>query len=174
MAAPSEPHDDPPGKAPSLLLAAIRRWPLLVLGAGVGSLVGFFVFAAQAPQYQSSAKVLVIKQRVEQLSGSDSRAAYVDDYVATQIPLIKSDLILTAAVKRPELSQLSEPLPENPNVAASVLLNGLTILRDKEATAGSYDIRITSAAPETGQRTKEEYKIDSSNTDLFLQCIKFN
>ena len=68
MAAPSEPHDDPPGKAPSLLLAAIRRWPLLVLGAGVGSLVGFFVFAAQAPQYQSSAKVLVIKQRVEQLS----------------------------------------------------------------------------------------------------------
>ena len=136
MAAPSEPHDDPPGKAPSLLLAAIRRWPLLVLGAGVGSLVGFFVFAAQAPQYQSSAKVLVIKQRVEQLSGSDSRAAYVDDYVATQIPLIKSDLILTAAAKRPELSQLSEPLPENPNVAASVLLNGLTILRDKEATAG--------------------------------------
>ena len=136
MAAPSEPHDDSPGKSPSLLLAAIRRWPLLVLGAGVGSLVGFSVFAAQPPQYQSSAKVLVIKQRVEQLSGSDSRAAYVDDYVATQIPLIKSDLILTAAAKRPELSQLSEPLPENPNVAASVLLNGLTILRDKEATAG--------------------------------------
>ncbi len=137
MAAPSESPESPPVKAPSLLLAALRRWPLLVLGAGVGLLVGFFVFTAQTPQYQSSAKVLVIKQRVEQLSGSDSRAAYVDDYVATQIPLIKSDLILTAAAKRPELSQLSAPLPENPNAAAGVLLGGLTIARDKEATSGA-------------------------------------
>jgi len=137
VAAQSESPDDTAGKQPSLLFAALRRWPLLILGAGVGMLLGFFAFAAQAPQYQSSAKVLVIKQRVEQVSGSDSRAAYVDDYVATQIPLIKSDLILTAAAKRPELSQLNGPLPENPNVAAGVLLGGLTVARDKDATAGA-------------------------------------
>lgn len=119
----------------SLLVLALKRWPLLLLGAGVGLVVGFLVFASQPPSYQSSAKVLVIKQRVEQLPGGDSRAAYVDDYVATQIPLIKSDLILTAAAKRPELSQLSEPLPENPNTAAGVLLAGLTVTRDKEATS---------------------------------------
>lgn len=136
MPAPSEVYHESTGKSPSLLLAAVRRWPLLILGAGVGLLGGFFVFAAQTPQYQSSAKVLVIKQRIEPLSGTDSRAAYVDDYVATQIPLIKSDLILTSAAKRPELSQLSEPLPENPNVAAGVFLGGLTIARDKEAAVG--------------------------------------
>ncbi len=137
MAAPPAPYDESPVKPPSMLLAALRRWPLLVLGAAVGLLAGFFVFTTQAPQYQSAAKVLVIKQRVEQLSTTDSRSAYVDDYVQTQIPLIKSDLILIAASKRPELSQLTQPLPENPNVAASVLLAGLTVARDKEAAAGA-------------------------------------
>ena len=37
-----------------------------------------------------------------------------------------------------------------------------------EAAAGSYDVRITSAAPETGQRTKEEYKIGDVNAKLVV------
>ena len=36
------------------------------------------------------------------------------------------------------------------------------------AAAGSYDVRITSAAPDTGQRTKEEYKIGDINTKLIV------
>ncbi len=133
MAAQSDSRDDSPAKPPTALIAALRRWPLLMLGAIVGLVAGLLYHLAQPPTFQSSAKVLVIKQRAE-LSGGDSRSAYVDDYVATQIPLIKSDLILTAASQRPELAGLSEPLPEN---AASALGAGLTIARDKEAVTGS-------------------------------------
>ncbi len=35
-----------------------------------------------------------------------------------------------------------------------------------QAAAGTYDVRITSVAPETGQRTKEEYKIGDVNAKL--------
>ena len=133
MDAQPEPRDDTRAKA-TPLIAALRRWPLLLLGGAVGLVAGLFYHLAQPPTYQSGAKVLVIKER---LASVDSRSAYVDDYVATQIPLIKSDLILTAAAKQPELSQLSEPLPENPYLAASVILGGLTVARDKEATAGT-------------------------------------
>ena len=136
MAEPDEANDDGAAR-PTLLLAALRRWPLLALGAVVGVIGGFFYHLSQPPQYLSSAKVLVIKQRADQVSPGDSRSAYVDDYVATQIPLIKSDLILTAAARRPELAGLSQPLPETPNVAASVLSNGLIVGRDKEASTGT-------------------------------------
>ena len=37
-----------------------------------------------------------------------------------------------------------------------------------EAVPGSYDVRMTSAAPETGQRTKEEYKIGDINAKLVV------
>ena len=171
MAAPSESPEATPDKAPSLLLSALRRWPLLILGAGVGLILGFFVFTAQTPQYQSSAKVLVIKQRVEQLSGSDSRAAYVDDYVATQIPLIKSDLILTAAAKQPELSQLSAPLPENPNAAAGVLLNGLTIARDKEASAGTAGGSNILLMSYRGNNPRDSYLLLQAIIDTYKQKL---
>ena len=39
---------------------------------------------------------------------------------------------------------------------------------DTEAAAGAYDVRITSAAPDTGQRTKEEYKIADVNAKLIV------
>ena len=92
MSANSAAYDESTVKAPSMLVASLRRWPLLILGGGVGLLLGFFAFAAQAPQYQSSAKVLVIKQQVQ--SGTVPGATYVDDYVAAQISVIKSELIL--------------------------------------------------------------------------------
>jgi len=133
VAAQPDTRDDSSAKPPALLLAALRRWPLLLLGAAVGLVAGTFYHLSQQPTYQSSAKVLVIKQRAE-LTGGDSRSAYVDDYVATQIPLIKSDLILTAAARRPDLAGLSEPLPENP---ANAFAAGLTVARDKEAATGT-------------------------------------
>ncbi len=37
-----------------------------------------------------------------------------------------------------------------------------------EAAAGTYDVRITSAAPDTGKRTKEEYKIGDVNAKLVV------
>lgn len=39
---------------------------------------------------------------------------------------------------------------------------------ETEAAAGVYDVRITSAAPDTGQRTKEEYKIGDINAKLVV------
>ena len=145
MADPNEPNEGGPAK-PTILVAALRRWPLLLIGAIVGAIGGFFYYLSLPPQYVSSAKVLVIKQRADQVSPGDSRSAYVDDYVATQIPLIKSDLILTAAAHRPELQGLTQPLPENPSIAASVLSGGLVVARDKEAaggTAGSNVLLMT-------------------------------
>ena len=165
MSANPAAYDESNVKAPSMLVAALRRWPLLILGAGVGVLLGFFVFAAQAPQYQSSAKVLVIKQQVQ--SGTVPGATYVDDYVAAQISVIKSELILSSAAKRPELSQLSEPLPENPTVAAAVLLAGLTVTRDKEAIAGGVSGSNVLIMSYKGKTARDSYLLLQAIVDAY-------
>jgi len=44
----------------------------------------------------------------------------------------------------------------------------ITCKAEPQAAAGTYDVRITPVAPETGQKTKEEYKIGDINAKLVV------
>jgi len=87
---------------PNLLFGVLRRWPWLLLGLAAGLVLGLLYHMQSAPVYQSTAQLLVIKNRPEMTTtgGTDARVQFVEDYVATQVLYLKSERILELAAKR--------------------------------------------------------------------------
>ena len=84
--------EEPGGRMPQLLQVIWQRKPLVLLGLFVGLAVGAVVYLYRSPVYQSSAAVLVIKKRPDvPLTGTDTRYAYYEDYISTQLTLLKSE-----------------------------------------------------------------------------------
>jgi capsular exopolysaccharide synthesis family protein len=110
----TEPEDDVQAWAPapaSRGLAQIvwQRKALVILGAVVGLAVGSLVYAQRPPVYQSTAQVFVVKKRSSSLPigpAVDTRAAYMEDYVASHLILFKSPLIIEKAVQKRALGSL--------------------------------------------------------------------
>jgi capsular exopolysaccharide synthesis family protein len=127
--------------APNVLLAAWRRWPWVVVGVAVGTAVGFLALYLARPRvYQSSAQILVVKKRSDMMAGADARMSYLEDYVATQIPLLKSERILRVAaqkvsrdrVENPTVRALAEDAdPTRPGLMA-YLQSHLTVARERD------------------------------------------
>jgi polysaccharide biosynthesis transport protein len=96
--------------APNVLLAALRRWPWVVVGVAVGTAIGFLALYLARPRvYQSSAQILVIKKRSDMIAGADARMSYMEDYVATQIPILRSERILRVAAQKVSRDRVESP-----------------------------------------------------------------
>ena len=61
----------------------------------------------------------------------------VEDYVATQLTLIKSEKIRRAAAKELRQAQLDLPLPEDELAAAEAIKGGLDVKRDKDTSSAN-------------------------------------
>lgn len=110
-----------------------RRWPFLVAGVVLGAVVGALIYTTSPPQYESSAQVLVVKKRTELVKQGDIRVEMVEDYVATQVTLIKSEKIRLGAARQAQEAGLSPTLPRDERTLAAVIGGGLTVSRDKDS-----------------------------------------
>lgn len=120
---------------PNLALAVLRRWPWLVLGLGVGLVLGFLYHLQRPPVYQSSAELMVVKNRPEMLTtGPDARVQYLEDYVAPQVILLGSESILKIAAEKrlDEQKPFQVPPPEPTAERIDFLRRHFQVTREKE------------------------------------------
>jgi capsular exopolysaccharide synthesis family protein len=149
-----------PPEHPNLFLGVLRRWPWLVLGLAVGLVLGLLYHMQQPPVYQSTAQLLVLKNRPELVTGGvgDVRAQYVEDYVAPQVILLQSDTILKRAAETKLDEQKPFEIPPPDSVAARVgfLKSRLTVVREKEpgSNAPSNVLKLTFNAPHPADAPK--------------------
>ncbi|QVL33553.1 polysaccharide biosynthesis tyrosine autokinase [Telmatocola sphagniphila] len=130
---------DDQDQSPSRYLTVLwrRKWILAIAGL-LGLVIGF-VYTFEKPRiYQSSAQVMLSRKKQPTMTEgtgplADTRTAYLDDYVTTQLLLLKSDLILRNAAKNFE--KFSLPGAASVDSAVGMLGGGLGALRDKD-TAG--------------------------------------
>jgi succinoglycan biosynthesis transport protein ExoP len=120
---------------PNLLFGVLRRWPWLLLGLAAGLVLGLLYHMQSAPVYQSTAQLLVIKNRPEMTTtgGMDARVQFVEDYVATQVLYLKSERILELAAKRLDNYkpfQVEPPVSEAERVG--FLMKRFSVAREKE------------------------------------------
>jgi capsular exopolysaccharide synthesis family protein len=136
-----EAHDPaPPAGSRNLLQVFWQRKSLLILGAVVGGVAGALVYTQYAPVYQSSAQVLVVKKRSDPLpvAGGDPRVAFMEDYVATHLILIRSPLIVERAVQKRDLRSLKSFARSGDPSGA--ILASLVVGREKDANAAPNNI----------------------------------
>lgn len=82
--------------ASKLAMLLWKRKGLVLLGMAAGVVIAFLYQLRLTPVYQVSAQVMVLRKKVD--PGIDIRTAAVDDYVATQLAVIKGDQVLREAV----------------------------------------------------------------------------
>jgi capsular exopolysaccharide synthesis family protein len=111
-----------------------RRWPLIAVGLAFGAVLGVIIHIFSTPLYQSLAQVLVVKKRVE-VGAGDARVGVLEDYVATQVTLIKSEKIRREAVKDLRQAKLNQPLQGDDLAAAEMIRIGLNVVRDKDSSS---------------------------------------
>lgn len=131
----------PPAPSRSFLAVLWRRKMLVLLGGLLGLIGGSLIYWQRPPVYQSTAQVLVIKKRSDAvpIAGGDPRLAYVEDYMATHLVLLRSPLIAEGAVKKKNLASLKTF--ENSGNPASVVLSSLSVARDsKEVADGANNV----------------------------------
>ncbi len=119
----------------SVLVVFWRRKALVAAGTVVGLVIAALVYAQSTPVYQSSAQVLVVKKSSGpmNLEGGDSRVTYVEDYVTTQLILVKSQLIVERAVKKRDLGSL--PSFQGKADPAGLIRASLSAEREKDSSA---------------------------------------
>src|SRR5262245_1611754 len=123
-----------------------QRKSLLILGIILGVLGGLLLYWQRPPVYQSTAQVLVIKKRSDPLpvAGGDPRMGYVDDYMGTHMVLLRSPLIINAAINKRELASLktfeqsSDPLAQ--------ILQSLAVTRDTPKDGNAVPNNIVNLA----------------------------
>jgi len=120
-----------------LVASVIGRWPLLLIGIVGGLILAFFGYTQQPRTYESIAKVLVIKKRDSQVGAGDSRVQYVEDYISTQLAILKSDAILLPCAMDLNPDTFDPPLPADDRSRAQYLQLNLTVVRDRESGAGT-------------------------------------
>ena len=72
----------------------LNRLPLVAIGVVVGMVGGFFFHLRVVPVYSTSIDVHVVKKRGELNTALDSRAGFVEDYVSSQMAVIKSPEVM--------------------------------------------------------------------------------
>ncbi len=122
--------------SPNVFLAVLRRWPWLLVGLVGGIAGGLLLHSQRVPVFQSNAQILVIKNRpVEVMNGNGAAAAgvtVVEDYVATQVLLLKSDLVLAPTARKLDGVRLQVPPPRESD-RVGFLQARFNVAREKEA-----------------------------------------
>lgn len=124
------------GSRSNLLQSVLRRWPLVLIGVLVGLVIGFLLYSTQPPAFQSNAQLQVIKK--DNIRMTEMRFGYIDDYVATQLDVIRSEVILTAAGNNPKMQETSAAFQERLKANAwGVLKSRLTATRNRDTAGGA-------------------------------------
>lgn len=115
----------------------LRRWPLLLLFAVAGGVLGFLAFSLQSPVYESTARVQVSKRYDS--NAAEGRMVYVEDYVATVTQIIGSDEVLgdAAATLRKQADQMAAPPAESEISQPDGLKAALAIVRIRDPNAAA-------------------------------------
>ncbi len=110
----------------SVAQVALRRISLLVLGLVVGGVLGVLYYAQSTPLYESRAQLLIVKKRPDALpmGSQDAIQAQSDDYLSTQVGILKSPLIVARALQDKDLEPLQSSL------SGDAVLRSLTATRD--------------------------------------------
>ena len=129
-----------PAPSRNLLLIFWRRKAVVAAGTVVGLVIAVLAYSQYTPIYQSSAQVLVVKKSngAMQLQGGDSRVTVIEDYVATQLILIKSPFIIERAVKKRELQNLRSFQGKGDPV--EMIRSGLGAEREKDGSGSQNNI----------------------------------
>jgi capsular exopolysaccharide synthesis family protein len=125
-------------RTPHLLQVIWQRKSLVMLGLFLGLALGVVAYLSRSPVYQSSAQVLVIKKRPEMITGANAQAMYYDDYMSTQLTLIRSQAVLTRAVDW--LKDTGGPADAGRVYTVGQLQLGLAAGRDKDANNSASNI----------------------------------
>lgn len=142
-------------ESPNIFLGVLRRWPWLVLGLSVGLVLGLLYHLQRPPVYQSSAQLLVIKNRTEMTpaGAGDARVQYVEDYVAPQVILLGSETILKLAAEKflDREGPFEAPPPATPAERVGFLKARFDVMREKEpgsnAPSNVLQLKFKSAHP---------------------------
>jgi succinoglycan biosynthesis transport protein ExoP len=132
-----ETPESPESTGPLHLLNLAWRYKMLVsLGAVVGLVLGALYFAQKAPVYRASATLTVRKKESPAVSAYDIAAYPYDDYLATELTVIKSTKVVQRAVEDKKLGQL--PSFQGYGDPTGAIRGGLAVARDnKDASATS-------------------------------------
>ena len=173
---PYPPPPDVEHVGPTPLAIVLRRWPLLAVSLAIGAVLGAAIHMLTPPTYQSGAQLLVVKKRTDVIQGGDVRVGVLEDYVANQVMLIKSERIRFSAARILRTKALVRP-PEATSeggmeaALADAIRAGLVVARDKDATApgtiGSNVLNLTFRGPDpTDAKTYLDAVIQAYTTDL--------
>ncbi len=116
-----------------------HKW-LVLLGGVIGLVVGAVMYVRATPIYQSNAQVLVINNNANALpvAGLDARYSVVQDYVSTQVYLLKSPVIIRRAVEKAELRSLPTFAKSGDPVGA--IMASIRVFRDDEDSGASANL----------------------------------
>lgn len=146
----------PQSTGPNLFAIVLRRWPLLLVGAIAGLVLGYLYYVQKPRVYQSGAQLLVIKKRAEMVGQNDVRLGVLEDHVATQVTLIKSETTLLMAARRIGTNEGGVELPDDDRARAGFLAGGLTVVRDKDSASmtgsGVLNIGFKAGTPDGSRR----------------------
>lgn len=126
-----------PTPTPNLFLGVLRRWPWLILGLAAGLVLGLIYHMQRAPVYQSTAQLMVLKNRPELIAGGqgDARVQLIEDYVAGQVILLQSEKILKIAAEKrlDEEKPFENPPPTSVPERVAFLRSRFSVVREKES-----------------------------------------
>lgn len=125
-----------------------RKW-YIVLGVVLALVIGAIFYTQQTPVYSATMQVLLIKKGDILPAPGLDRTPVQEDYVATQLALIKTPLVLDKVAKRPEIKDY--PWAANPSQAAAYVNAGLTVkslLGEKAPSSGSSILLFSFTSPD--------------------------
>lgn len=114
---------------------AVSRWPQVVVGLCFGLIFGLAYHVQKSPKYESISQVLVLKRSAEAVNRNDSRIAQVEDYVATQVTLLRSEQILLAAARSLNTAEVREELPDSDRGKAALFALNLSVSRERDGSS---------------------------------------
>lgn len=139
--------DIPSSTNTNLVSALIRRWPWVLFGIIAGVVCGFLVNSRLPIRYQSTAQLLIMKNRADiaDSTGRDVRLAYVGDYVETQLSLFRSHKLMRAAAQKLDRTgPFNIPVPPSEAERIALLSHGFSVSRDKEAGTATGNVLLVS------------------------------
>lgn len=135
-------------KTSTLVQIVLKRLPLVTIGVVAGVVGGFFFHLRVVPVYQTSIDVHVVKKRGELNTVLDSRAGFVDDYVSSQIAVVRSPEVMEGTA---DILESDSDITLVDNILGGAIpgvLSGLPKTIGDEKLTGSTD------GPKSGQTLK--------------------
>ena len=143
------------GTSPGLFEVLLRRSWFILLGALAGLGLAYLYFQLFPAQYVAKAQLLVERKRPDMVPGMERPGTSpVEDYVSTQVGMIKSPLVVGRAVRNGNLTALTT-FQNSQDVTASLIL-ALTVKRDlKDKANNIIDISFKGLEPEDCKKVLE-------------------